>query len=90
MAIFRAEIAQDEMARMIREVIDERGHPVRLSAPPLWSGKSREWQASLSYTKANRPLEIRFKQRRTRGLTKRSVVNALEKGLTGIGLEDAE
>ncbi len=88
MAIFRAEIAQDEMARMIREVIDERGHPVRLSAPPLWNGESREWLASLSYSEGKRPLEIRFKQRRTRGLTKRSVVNALENRLTGISLEE--
>ena len=90
MAIFRAEIAQDEMARLIREVIVERGHPVQLSALPLWDGESREWWASLSYSEGDRPLQIRFKQRRTRGLTKRSVLNALETGLTGIGLEEAE
>ncbi len=83
----RAEIAQNSMARIIHEVIDEQGHPVRLVRPPRWNSKSREWRASLAIAKAERPLEICFRQRRTRVLTKRSVLNALENGLTGVGLE---
>lgn len=86
----RAEIAQNSMARIIDEVIDEREHPVRLVRPPRWNSRSREWTASLTVAKDQRTLDIRFKQRRTRVLTKRSVLNALENGLTGIGLESAK